>query len=227
MKKVVVYNTLHNGNDACFLLTIRISGKLAIFRSGDENWMMLPEIPPMPYTDVCVFDGQPIAVDSTGRTVAVGPDLSLDFVAEAVFGGDTKLLVESDGELLLVDKYLTHFGVTCTFNPEGVYQIETERAARFVVFRLDEKEKKWVKLKSLGDKILVMAEDFAFSVSASDLCIENGNCVIYRDNVYATHFSTTGRRIGVFCLDNHIGIHLCLIFLINLFWPPSLWAWLR
>jgi hypothetical protein len=217
---------LHNGNDACFLLTIHISGKLAIFRSGDENWTILPEIPPMPYTDVCVFDGKSIAVDSTGRTVAVGPDLSLDLVAEAVFGGDTKLLVESDGELLLVDKYLTHFGVTCTctFNPEGVYQIETERAARFVVFRLDEKEKKWVKLKSLGDKILVMAEDSAFSVSASDLCIENGNCVIYRDNVYTTHFSTTGRGIGVFCLDNHRNSPL--FDLSNLFWPPSPWAWL-
>jgi hypothetical protein len=144
-----------------------------------------------------------------------------------VFGGDTKLLVESDGELLLVDKYLTHFGVTCTctFNPEGVYQIETERAARFVVFRLDEKEKKWVKLTSLGDKILFMGEDSAFSVSVSDLCIENGNCVIFRDNVYIAHLSNNSRGIGVFCLDNHWNSPL--FDLSNLFWPPSLWAWLR
>ncbi|XP_039688237.1 uncharacterized protein [Medicago truncatula] len=51
----------------------------------------------MPFDDVCVFNGQPIAVDGTGRTVTVEPDLSLELVAEAVFDGGKKFLVESDG----------------------------------------------------------------------------------------------------------------------------------
>jgi hypothetical protein len=77
MKKVVVCDTFHNRNHPCsVLLTIYVSGKLAIFRSGDERWMIMPEMPPKPYTDVCVFNGRLIALDSTGRTVAVGPALS-------------------------------------------------------------------------------------------------------------------------------------------------------
>jgi len=39
----------------------------------------------MPYVDVYVFNGRPIAVDSTGRTVTIQPqDLSLVLVAETV-----------------------------------------------------------------------------------------------------------------------------------------------
>jgi hypothetical protein len=56
----------------------------------------------------------------------VGPDLSLDLVVEleAVFGGDTKILVESDGELLLVDKYLNRVAhYTFDFADKGVYTI--------------------------------------------------------------------------------------------------------
>ena len=46
-------------------------------------------------------------MDSTGRTVVVGLDKSVALVADPVFGGDKKFLVESDGKLLLVDKYLS------------------------------------------------------------------------------------------------------------------------
>ncbi|MCI19205.1 F-box protein, partial [Trifolium medium] len=145
IKKVVAYDTLHSGNDRCsVLLTIHIFGKLAIFRSGDKQWTIMP--PKMPrdphYTDIRVFNGRPIAVDSTGRTVVVGSDLSLDLVAEAVFGGNTKFLVVSDGELLLVDKYSDNLGDFRQFILQAddwmVYAIGIERAVRFVVFRLDE-----------------------------------------------------------------------------------------
>jgi hypothetical protein len=230
MKKVVVSDTLHNGNHLCFvLLSIHISGKLAVFRSSDEQWTIMPEMPLKPYTDVCVFNGRLIAVDSTGRTVAVGPDLSLDLVAEAVFGGDTKILVECDGELLLVDKYLEP-GESCTVHVEGegVYEIrELERAVRFVVFRLDEKETKWVELTNLGDRVLFLGEDCAFSVSASDLCMENGNYVIFRDNVHRL-FRLPELGISVFCLDKRqilpsSDFPSCS----KLFWPPPQWAGLR
>jgi hypothetical protein len=230
MKKVVVCDTFHNGNHPCsVLLSIYVSGKLAIFQSGDEQWMIMPVMPPKPYTDVCVFNGRLIAVDSTGRTVAVGPDLSLDLVAEAVFGGDTKILVECDGELLLVDKYLEP-GESCTVHVEGegVYKIrEIERAVRFVVFRLDEKETKWVELTNLGDRVLFLGEDCAFSVSASDLCMGNGNCVIFGDNVHRL-FRLPELGISVFCLDKRQILPLsdfpCCS---KLFWPPPQWVGLR
>jgi hypothetical protein len=234
-RKVAVYDTLRNqngnGNDRCsVLLTIHISGKLAIFRNGDERWTVMRAKPPKPYTDVCVFNGRPIAVDSTGRTVAVGQDLSLHLVAKAVSVDNRKLLVESDGELLLVDMYLKPDSTKCNMHVdgEGVYEFEIESdAVRFVVFRLDEKEKKWVELTNLGDRVLFLGEDCAFSVSASDLCMGNGNCVIFGDNVHRL-FRLPELGISVFCLDKRqilpsSDFPSCS----KLFWPPPQWAGLR
>jgi hypothetical protein len=225
IKKVVALHN-GNGNNRCsFLLAIHMSGKLAVFRSSDEQWMMMPEKPPKPYTDVCVFNGRSIAVDSTGRTVAVTPDLCLDLVAEAVFGGGEKLLVESDGELLLVDKYLKP---TSRYNwfyaGEGHYKYATKTAvARFVVFRLDEKEKKWVELTNLGDMVLILGDDCAFSALASDLCIGNGNCVIFTDDMYR-HVKSIELEISVFCLDKQQILPLSDLPCSNLFWPPPQWT---
>ncbi|MCH89882.1 F-box SKIP23-like protein [Trifolium medium] len=188
--------------------------------------MIMPEMPPKPYTDVCVFNGRFIAVDSTGRTAAVGPDLSLDLVAEAVFGGDTKILVEGDGELLLVDKYLKPcMNGEMSLEGQGVYEVTIiDSAVRFVVFRLDEKEKKWVELTNLGDRVLFLGENCAFSISASDLGMENGNCVIFIDNVHL-FFHSTEPEISVFWLDKRqispLSDFPCCS---KLFWPPPQWV---
>ncbi|GAU18066.1 hypothetical protein TSUD_51770 [Trifolium subterraneum] len=209
--------------DTRFVLTIHPSGNLAIFRSSDEQWTIIPEMPKTiipgmsktKYTDICIFNGRPIAVDSNGQTVAVGLDLSLDLVAKAVFGGDTNFLVESDGELLLVAKYLKAPRQFLMFDSKtGDVRIETVGGTRFGVFRLDEKE------KILGDKILFLGEDSAFSVSASDLCMENGNCVIFlSDDV-----TKIERRIDVFCLDEQqISPLSDLPSYSELFWPPPQW----
>jgi hypothetical protein len=106
----------------------------------------------------------------------------------------------------------------------GDVRIETVGGTRFGVFRLDEKEKKWVRLTNLGDKILFLGEDSAFSVSASDLCMENGNCVIFlSDDV-----TKIERRIDVFCLDERqISPLSDLPSYSELFWPPPQWPVLR
>jgi hypothetical protein len=154
----------------------------------------------------------------------VGPDLSLDLVAEAVFGGGTKLLVESDGELLLVDKYTVNVRGDTPFILEAGdgnhYGIIIKRAVRFNVFRLDENEKKWMKLTNLGDRVLFLGKDFSFSVKAKDLCMENGNCIIYRDDDYDGNLRSTGLGIDVFCLDKQQISPLSD----NLFWPPPQWT---
>lgn len=176
------------------LLTIHVSGKLALFRSGDDRWTVIPDMP-APYDDVCIFRGRPCAVDGTGRTVAVRPDSTVELVAEPVFGGDKKLLVESNGELLLVDKYLSSDCFCSVFEDDDdddgddyydgeIYGVGWERAVRFDVFRLEEKEKRWVELTSLGDRVLFLGDDCAFSASASDLCVAKGNCVIFRDDSF-------------------------------------------
>jgi hypothetical protein len=179
---------------------------------------------PTPYDDVCVFNGRPIAVDNNGRAVRVGPDLCLDLVAEAVFGGDKKFLVESDGELLLVDKYLSCVG-NCILSADGVDEIGVERDVRFDVFRLDEKEKKWVEVRNLGDRVLFLGEDCVFSASCNGN--GDGNCVIFMDDAYRNcHSAELG--ISVYHLDQRrispLSDFPCYS---KLFWPPPAWVGLR
>jgi hypothetical protein len=49
---------------------------------------------------------------------------------------------------------------------------------RIHVYRLDEKERKWIKLANLGDMVLLLGNQISFSASASDLGFPNGNCII-------------------------------------------------
>lgn len=245
MEKVVVFDadTWQIGRGRCsVLLTIHISGKLAVFRCGnerrdencDEKWTIIPDML-TPYDDVCVYKGRPVAVDCTGRAVVVGPDLSVEMVAEPVFGGDKKFLVESEGELLLVDKYLSCLVMNC-LRDDGdgdgdadgeFYEIGRERAVRFDVFRLDEKEKKWVEVKSLEDRVLFLGEDCAFSASAMDLRIGYGNCVIFRDDVYSESRSSE-LGVGVFQLGQfRIAPLSCFPCYSMFFWPPPEWVGLR
>ncbi|KAL2330767.1 hypothetical protein Fmac_018348 [Flemingia macrophylla] len=183
------------------LLTIHISGKLALFRSDHPDWTIIPDMP-TPYDDVCVFRGTLHAVDNTGRTVTVSvPDAALALAAAPVFGGDKKFLVESDGALLLVDLYLSNreFEDFDDYDAAEI-AIEWERTVRFEVFRLHEEEKRWVEVTSLGDTVLFLGDDCAFSASANDLGVGRGNCIIFRDD------GLEGVRVqngmGVFNLDD-------------------------
>ncbi|PNY10240.1 F-box family protein [Trifolium pratense] len=218
--KVVVCDTWHNGINGCsLLLTIHhATGDLAIFRTGDERWTLIPSISEFCYSDVCVFNGRPMAIDMFGQIVEVRPDLSLDLVMESGFGEEKKFLVESDGELLLVSGHLSYDcdDTVLDDDGEGIY----DGAVQFDVFRLDEKEKKWLHVKNLGNRVLFLGEDCAFSASF----IGNGNCVIFSDTVFrGVHSAELG--ISVFHLDGRrtspFSDFPCYS---NLFWPAPEWV---
>ncbi|KAK4284891.1 hypothetical protein QN277_001663 [Acacia crassicarpa] len=219
----VVFMWLNSKSQEFALLTIHVSGKLALFKSGDKEWTIIPEMP-TPYDDVCVFQGQLYAVDSTGRTVVVGLDSGVRLVAEPVFGGDKKFLVESDGQLLLVDKYLS-FDYQCLGAYDGFYDdvcFGCEQAVKFEVFKLDEEGKEWVELKSLGDRVVLLGDDCAFSSSASGLFVSKGNRIIFRDD----YFNDTAKEdgLGVFELnDDRISPISDYPGYCKLFWPPPDW----
>jgi hypothetical protein len=54
---------------------------------------------------------------------------------------------------------------------------------RVDLFKLNEKEKEWVKLTSLGDnRVLFLGFSWSFSASTLDLRVVKGNCVISVDS---------------------------------------------
>ncbi|KAG2706113.1 hypothetical protein I3843_05G079100 [Carya illinoinensis] len=243
MEKVVFMCSGCEEADEFALLTIHVSGKLAMFKSAHKRWTIIPDMP-SPYDDVVLFRGEFYAVDGTGRAVVVGLSLNVGLVAEPVFGGDKKFLVESNGELLLVDMYLSvgdvGFGDGDGDGDEIVEEVYDryvgERTVRFKVFRLEAEGKKWVEVRSLGDRVLFLGDDCAFSASVSELsgCIK-GNCILFTDNFFYMSCEEGGvsggdvvfkeRDIGVFDLDN--GCIAPLDYFpeySKLFWPPPNWA---
>ncbi|AES69425.1 hypothetical protein MtrunA17_Chr3g0088661 [Medicago truncatula] len=170
---------------------------------------LLPDEDMLRYYNICVFKGRIYKViDKTGRTITVGPedDPKAQLAAEPLVDcgpeDNKKFLVESEGELLLVD-----------IDPVPV-------DLKIRLFRLDEKERKWVKFeKNLRDRVLFIGTKYSFSASASDLCVPKGNCIIFIDEIFSED------RLSIVHLDqdrqlwplcNHPEYY-------DLFWPPPKW----
>ncbi|XP_048128329.1 F-box protein SKIP23-like [Rhodamnia argentea] len=205
MKKVV-FLCLDSGNDFA-LLTIHVSGQLAMFKSGEKRWSIIQDMP-SPYDDVILFKGEFYAVDGTGRTVVVGLDLGVTLIAQSNWGGGKKFLVESVGELLLVNMYL---------------RFRRERTVRFKVYKLDREKKEWNEVKDLGDRVLFLGDDCTFSASAADLRTCKGNRIFIADNREVER-ALRSPGIGVYDMKSGIIGPLeddegCS----RLFWPPPDW----
>jgi hypothetical protein len=142
------------------IITLDNCHRPRMFRSWDDGWMQIPK--DFECGNICNFKGRTCVVDDEGETVMVGPDLSVDFVTGLGSCNARLCLVESD--LLLVDTIYVKCDVWID------------------VYRLDEKQKNWVKLSNLGDRVLFLGNQCSFSVSASDLGFANGNCVIILDD---------------------------------------------
>jgi hypothetical protein len=102
---------------------------------------------------------------------------------------EPKFLVESECESL--------FLVDC----HEIGNRAADKDVRFDVFRLDEKEKKWIKLTTLGDMVLFFGGDFSFSTSALDLIVPRGNCLIYRRNFDLQYVDVVLAEMRIFHLD--------------------------
>ena len=168
--------------------------------------------------DVVLFRVEFYAVDSNGRTVLVGLSANVSLVAEPVFdGGDKKYLVESDGQLLMVDMYVDD---------------DHDWLVWFKVFKLDLEGKSWVELKSLVDRVLFLGDDCTFSASALELLGCKGNCIFFSTNYFYGSVEEDGgngvfrgRDIGVCDLDNGSVKPLAdYLEYSKLFWPPPDWA---
>lgn len=234
MEKVAVLN---NGSGGFVLLTIHVSGKLVVYKSGDEKWRLIDDLP-SPYDDVILWKGRFYAVDSTGRIVIVNTvDLNVSVAADSIFGGDKKFLVDSNGELLAVDMYLSvEPADDLGFNPGLEFYEEfdlfmSERTVKFKVFRLDEEAGKWIEITCLGDRMLFLGDNCTFSASAAETFGDEklrGNCIFFTDQYCNREDEGVlkARGVGFFDLesgsiapvDSHVGYS-------KMFWPPPDWVY--
>ncbi|XP_009609928.1 F-box protein SKIP23 isoform X2 [Nicotiana tomentosiformis] len=224
--------------DGFLLLTIHVSGKLVMYRSGDTKWSIVDDSS-LPYDDVILKDGNFYAVDNTGKGVLVklsdGSAPELTIVGQSVFGGDKKFLVESCGELLMVDKYLSigpEDDLGYNENVEFYEEFDcymSERTVRFKVYKLDGEMQRWVEVTDLEDRILFVGDNCTFSALVSEVdCGCKGNCILFTDQFFCSTEDDGGmwknHGIGVFSLDNgSIGPISSYNGYAELFWPPPSW----
>jgi hypothetical protein len=206
-----VYAVMCHGKKPLVVGAFSCDPQHLLLKCNDENWKVIPDMS-IKFGDICLFKGQPYAVDKIGKTIKVGPDSSVQLVADPLTGGGkTKFLVESEGDLLLVDVY------------DCCYYVDINNPLRIYLFKLNEKDKKWVKLTSLGDRVLILGHASSFSASASDLRVSKGNCIIFPNYLFILPRSWECEGY-VFDLDQGRLSYLSAYpELFNLFLPPPKW----
>ncbi|XVF52014.1 hypothetical protein PTKIN_Ptkin04bG0231400 [Pterospermum kingtungense] len=169
MKKVV-FTYLDSSANEFVTLSINGYGSLAMFKSSDHKWTIIRDTPSY-YDDVISYKGNFYAVDSKGRVVLVGLDSETSVVGvPAAYNGvgyddvkfykgnlyvvdargtavlwdsSKKYLIESNGELLFVDKFLSlvveEGSCVCVY--------------KFNVYKLDEVNKEWIELNRRWKKL--------------------------------------------------------------------------
>ncbi|RVW96707.1 F-box protein SKIP23 [Vitis vinifera] len=217
-KGKVAFSSTSNGEDFV-MLTIHVSGKLAMFRHGNKRLKTIDDMPSC--DDLIFFNGEFYAVDNTGRTVvvAIGSPPVLSLIADSVIGGNKKSLVESNGELLMVNTYFD----------QGIHGI-MNRAVRFKVFKLNQIGHMWVEVENLGDRILFLGEKSTFSAVASEFCGCEGNCIYYTNSFFFPNDQEddayTG--IGIFNLENgNLGPLSSFPNYSKVIWPPPAWVYIN
>ncbi|XP_060193701.1 F-box protein SKIP23-like [Lycium barbarum] len=166
-------------NNYFSLMAIHIRGHLCYIKSGDEKWTKLKDRS-CKIVDIIVYKGNFYAVDRYGETIKFDSLLNETKVASMLhnIGGRKKRLVESSGQLFLIDMFLD---VDHDRYPEFRHVIGHSggKALKIKMYRLDEQQHEWTEVHTLGDRIFFAGDDCCFSVSSKDFGDGRGNCLYY------------------------------------------------
>ena len=188
-------------------------GKLGYVKHGDEKWTLIDDHN-FDYDDIIVYKGQSYVVDRLGtvswidssmKLIQFSPPLPLCAL------GNHKHLVESCGELYVVDRF---FDRERRFGHDLRRHIVCPKTVNFEVYKLDQEWGRWVMVKNLGDQVFILGNDCSFSVSATEFSGCKGNCIYFTDE----------KNIGAFYLGNQkIDKILDYGAQCHPFWPPPSW----
>ncbi|KAK9284970.1 hypothetical protein L1049_024152 [Liquidambar formosana] len=176
--------------DGYAVMAISDYGRLYFLKSGDKEWTAIHEQAEQQsdYTDVINHKGKFYAVTDTGGAIVIdsfrqvseiahpirdGGVIASFQIANPLLGGCQMHLVESLGDLLLVDRHILR--------------------DKCKVYKLDEEEREWVEMRSLGDRVVFMDRHSSFSVSARDLSGCKANS-IYHTGVRVAAWSIAHAR---------------------------------
>ncbi|XP_056695348.1 F-box protein SKIP23 [Spinacia oleracea] len=168
----------------CGVVAIYDFGKLGFRVSGDKKWTELGKAIPR-YDDILVYQGEYYVMDRFGMVSLIDKAMNLVKYFPPLNSlasiGKQKNLVESDGNLYVVD---TYFGGRNIVDDDGDVIGSKQERVDMKVYKLDEKWGTWVLVNSLDDRIFVLGKDVCFSVSVNDFPGCEGNCIYLIDSSY-------------------------------------------
>ncbi|KAL6224382.1 hypothetical protein ACLB2K_003237 [Fragaria x ananassa] len=169
------------------------------------------------YDDVIFYRGKFCVVSKSGKAAAMDSSFKWEVIASPVSTSmlwkKKKFLVESLGELLLVERHGSTYVASCCSEEDML-----RKEIKFKVYKLDAYRKQWVEMEGsdLDGRILCVGEDCCFSVSSRDFPGCQGNFVYFSYEVWRA--KTIFSKIGVFHLDD--GSASPLEAGANIFLPP-------
>lgn len=234
--KIVVFpNSTAPDVKDCTIIAVFEDGRLGFARSGDEKWTLIDE-QNFHYDDVIVYNQQYYTVDRWGTVFWIDSSMRLVQFSPPLIGlGHQKHLVECDGELLVIDRFLDkerqfQQPITIVDDAQHPFAIPVRRppydslarAVDFKAHKLDQEWGTWVELKNLRNRSIILGNDCCFSVEASEFEGCKGNCIYYTD-VNDGEFSKRN-TIRVFDLEGRrIGNILGYPGRMGIFNPPPIW----
>ncbi|KAH0714562.1 hypothetical protein KY284_007467 [Solanum tuberosum] len=212
---------------------------------GDDDWTTLKDPTRNKIVDISVYKGNFYAVDTYGETIMYDPfsfnetnvSSTVKILSSSLFNewGSKKRLVESGGELFLVDMFLDT-DVKTELQGSGPSR---NNPMEIKIYRLDEELHQWIRVHTLGDRIFFAGDDCCFSVSSSDFGDQcRGNCIYYKngdiivdisgndlsEEVKLRYKGLHDQHTGIITLqDGKLGSLSSFLEYADIFWPPPSW----
>lgn len=227
VKKIVLSNSPSGGSDFLALAIINKTGDLAYWKDGLNSWGLIRGARSF-CEDVIYFNGLFYAVDKYG-SIAVcdvsGDSPIVEFIrTPRAIDGDMQYLVNANGELLLVTRYLE----LATDLAQLQFGIGTYETHEFRVFKLELSGRKWERVMSLGGTMLFLGENSSLALVATDFPGCKGNRIYFTDDYSELDYGgfPGNHDLGIFNLEDGT-IEQLPCYPRNshshLQWPPPIW----
>ncbi|XP_015891092.3 F-box protein At2g26160 [Ziziphus jujuba] len=166
-------------------------GLLGFWKLGDDQWSFLAG-ERFYYHDIVSHKGQFYAVDRWGlvdwidssslNPIQFSPRLP-DDIDRPNWKKKQKHLIDSCGDIYLIDKFLDEERVWNCLEPPGLHYNYDATVVGFQVYKLDQEWGRWVEVKSLGDRAFLLSNDSSISFSTRDLAGCKRNSIYFTDNL--------------------------------------------
>ncbi|PON55361.1 hypothetical protein PanWU01x14_188550 [Parasponia andersonii] len=197
VKKIfITSDPLSNPKDCTIFVIYGQYCKLACMRyEEDKTWIKIAD-GFRGFEDMVYYKNQLYAIDFSSTLRSFDPyNGTINWVAPELHFtlAPNRYLVESCGDLLLVERYINFIG------PNG---LERETTA-FTVLKFDLDRVKWTEIESLGSVALFVGDNSAISVVASNFSRCRANCIYFTHDEIAIQCRTDKLfDLGVYSLES-------------------------